>query len=208
MQKWTRPETPPPLWTKSIQMFFFFFFNFPKLVERTVQVQMQQHFERYKLFHHNGHAYRPSKSTTTALMQTVDQLYQATDSNLMSSLLALDQSAAFDSVSHDILLRKLSKYKMSKDTIKWVSSYLRHRTQYIKIGRHSSRMSSLERGVPQGSILGPLLYLIYTNELASVITDSSCNNVEVHSDRKMLFGKKTATNVDLWLLTLMMLLWY
>ena len=98
-----------------------------KLVERTVQVQLQQHFEKYDLFHPNGHAYRPNRSTSTAIMDIMDTLYQATDDNLMTSMMALDQSAAFDCVSHVILMRKLAAYKLSKKTLAWIQNYLHSR---------------------------------------------------------------------------------
>ena len=121
-----------------------------KLVERTVQLQLLDHFENNQLFHHNGHAYRPNLSTSTALMQLSDSLYMSTDNNMISSLMAIDQSAAFDCVNHSILIRKLAKYNCHQDSLDWFSSYLGHRTQQIKIGRHVSRMTSLDRGVPQG----------------------------------------------------------
>ena len=96
-----------------------------KIVERAVQMQMQLHFEEHKLLHPNSHAYRKNSSTTTAIMQLVDTLYTATDDNLMTSMLALDQSAAFDCVSHQTLLRKLKIYKCSPETLEWIASYLK-----------------------------------------------------------------------------------
>ena len=157
-----------------------------KLVECTVQVQLQKHLEKYRLLYPNSHAYRASRSTTTAIMQVLDTLYQATDNNQMTSLMALDQSAAFDSVNHSLLLRKLKLYKCSNSTMEWMQSYLESRSQYISIGGQKSRMSALYRGVPQGSILGPLLYLVYINEIAETISDSTCRN-PIHDDRSKLF---------------------
>ena len=125
-------------------------------------------------------------STSTAMTQIVDTLYTATDSNLLSSLMALDQSSAFDCVSHPILIEQLKLYNCSQDTIAWMTEYLQHRSQQVTIGRHSSRISSQNRGVPQGSILGPLLYLIYTNELPEVTQDNNCNQ-PVHLDKSKLF---------------------
>ena len=159
-----------------------------KLVERTVQTQLQNHLEEAQLLNHNGHAYRKNLSTATALLQVVDRLYTATDENLISQLLAVDQSSAFDLVSHSILVRKLKRYGCNERTIKWMQSYLHRRTQYVRVGKHDSHMSAINRGVPQGSILGPLLFLVYTNELSTVINDETCNN-SAHEDRSKLFGQ-------------------
>ena len=159
-----------------------------KLVEHAVQQQLQQHLEIHQLLHPNVHAYHPNKSTTTAIMQITDNLYQATDNNMMSSLLALDQSAAFDCVSHRILLQKLELYNCSQDTLTWMESYLKNRTQAVKIGKHTSRLQAVDRGVPQGSILGPLLSIVYTNELPETIINYNCHQPGLHHDTTQLFG--------------------
>ena len=159
-----------------------------KLIERTVQTQLQQHMESMGLLNMNTHAYRKNLSTATAVMQLVDRLYESTDKNLISEMMALDQSSAFDCVNITTLLRKLERYKCSPSTIKWMESYLMFRTQYTNLGRHNSEMIATVRGVPQGSILGPLLYIIYTNELSQAIKNKDCTD-ESHSDKSKLFGQ-------------------
>ena len=135
----------------------------------------------------NSHAYRQNLSTATALLQLVDELHNSTDKNLISQLLALDKKAAFDCVSHTILLDKLQRYGCSSTTITWMRNYLEFRSQYISIGRHKSKIVATSRGVPQGSILGPLLYLVYTNKNNEVVRDPNCTN-DAHEDRTKLFG--------------------
>ena len=159
-----------------------------KLVERAVQIQIQQHFETQHLFHPNSHAYRMHKSTTTAVLQVTDKLYQATDRNMITSIMAIDQSSAFDCVSHNLLLEKLKIYGCHENTVEWIKNYLESRSQYVNVGRFDSRIVSLSIGVPQGSILGPILYSIYTNEIAETIVDKNCNN-EVH-DKTNLFSRE------------------
>ena len=117
-----------------------------KLVERAVLLQLLRHFETHGLLHHNGHAYRANHSTSTAMMQVMDGIYTATDSNMITQLMALDQSAAFDCVSHSILLDKLKLYKCSQTTLEWMKQYLQHRSQQVCIGRH--QQSLVQGGTP------------------------------------------------------------
>ena len=88
---------------------------------------------------------------------------------MISELMALNQSSAFDYVNIAILLRKLDMYGCSENTLKWMKSYLSFRSQYTNLGIHEYDIVTTERGVPQGSILGPLLYIIYTNEMSQAI---------------------------------------
>ena len=98
-----------------------------KLVERSVQSKFQIHLETNGLLHPNSHAYRENQSTSTAMMQIMDSIYQTTDKNMMTSLMVLDQSTAFDCVNHNILLRKLELYGCDKNTLTWMKEYLQNR---------------------------------------------------------------------------------
>ena len=103
--------------------------------------------------------------------------------------MTVDESAAFDVVSHDILIKKMILYKFTPSTIKWFLSYLSGRAQYVSIDTKSSRMSLVKSGVPQGSVLGPLMYTLYINELPEVVkSGNNCNNIE-HYQHEELFGK-------------------
>ena len=159
-----------------------------KLVERHVQQQLLKHMEKHELFHQNGHAYRQNLSTNTAMMQLLDNIYCSTDDNRMTSLMALDMSSAFDCVNHAILMQKLELYKCSEDTLQWMREYLNHRSQLVQIGRHCSNLQSTNRGVPQGSILGPLLFLIFTNEIPETVQNRNCQTSN-HSNRNKLFSQ-------------------
>ena len=158
-----------------------------KIVERAVQHQLLNFMETTNQLNYNNHAYRKHLSTTTAMLHLSDTIHRATDLNQVTVLMTLDESSAFDCVSHDTLLRKLKIYNFSTETCDWISSYLKHRTNYVTVGAHKSEMRSVNHGVPQGSVLGPLLYTLYTNELADVIKNDDCNH-QNHMDDSQLFS--------------------
>ena len=99
-----------------------------------------------------------------------DDILLAIDRNEAIVLLMLDLSAAFDTVSHEILLDRLSQcYGITGSVLKWFASYLSSRTQFVQIECSRSSLRELNCGVPQGSVLGPLLYVLYTSPVADII---------------------------------------
>ena len=110
----------------------------------------------------NHHVYRKNHSTISALLQVTDRIFTVTDMNHISTLLTIDESAAFDCVSHDLLVKKMSLYKFSNNTIECFKSYLSSRTYYVIVNSKQSVMSNVLSGVPQGSVLGLILYSVHS----------------------------------------------
>ena len=125
-------------------------------------------------FNPNHHAYRSFHSTTTAMLQMYDTWLDAVEDGNLAAVCMVDMSAAFDVVDTDILLEKLKLYGFDKNTIQWTWSYLTHRSQGVYIEGTMSSLLPLEAGVPQGSILGPIYYTIFTNELPQVVHEQDC----------------------------------
>ena len=134
-----------------------------KLLERLVARQLLDHVSVYKLLPDFQSAYRAQHSTETAVLKVLSDILTAADRGDLSMLTLLDLSAAFDTVDHPILLRRLKiSYGFNGVVHMWISSYLANRTQYVLCPGSRSTPLLVLCGVPQGSVLGPLLFLLYT----------------------------------------------
>ena len=145
-----------------------------KILERAMFLQILGHMDINCYFNPNHHAYRSFHSTTTAMLQMYDTWLDAVEDGNLAAVCMVDMSAAFDVVDTDILLEKLKLYGFDKNTIQWTWSYLTHRSQGVYIEGTMSSLLPLEAGVPQGSILGPIYYTIFTNELPQVVHEQDC----------------------------------
>ena len=160
-----------------------------KMVERSAQQQILKFLEQTKQLNASNHAYRTNLSTTTTLAEILDQTYENTESRKISNIMAIDSSAAFDCVNHEILLEKMEVYNIGEGVRNWTRQYLEQRTQYVVLGKDESRMSSVTRGVPQGSVIGPLIYAIFTNVTSEIAKKQDCRN-QSHNSTENLFGKQ------------------
>ena len=138
---------------------------FSKVLEKIIFKQLYNYFSRNSLFHPNLHGYRQHRSTQTALLQMYDRWARAAGASRVSGVVLLDLSAAFDLVDPAILQEKLRIYGVQGDFLALIASYLTKRYQGVWMDHILSEFLMTEVGVPQGSILGPLLFLVYFNDL-------------------------------------------
>ena len=146
-----------------------------KILERAVFLQIIQYMEANQLIHPNHHGFRAGHSTVTSLIQMYDKWVDVLEYHQFTGVCFLDLSAAFDTVDHTLLLEKLKLYGFNEKAILWIGSYLEGRQQTVYIEGKQSKIRSVLSGVPQGSILGPLLYTIFTNELPELVHNHITN---------------------------------
>lgn len=140
-----------------------------KVLEKAVAEQLSHHLQRHKLFEPLQSAYRPLHSTETALVRVHDDICRAIGERKVVLLVMLDLSAAFDTVKHDLLLDILHNLGIRDTALQWFQSYLHNRDQAVKVHDTISDSRPLVWGVPQGSVLGPILFNLYSSSLGRLL---------------------------------------
>jgi len=158
-----------------------------KLTERVVKNRLTAHLSANNLLNSYQSAYTKHHSTESTLLAVHDHIIKSMSEQKVTALCLLDLSAAFDTIDHSILLHRLSSwFGFDGTVISWLTSYLSSRSFVVSINSTSSAPSPLRQGVPQGSVLGPLLFILYTTPLSSLISDSSVGH-HLFADDTQLF---------------------
>ena len=136
-----------------------------KIYEKALYEQIYDYFTEHKLMLDSQYGFRKKHSTEHAALELIDRLMEEIDKKNIPIAIFLDLSKAFDTLNHTILLRKLKYYGFKDSAISLMQSYLVNRKQYVEIDKIKSKTTTIITGVPQGSILGPLLFLICINDI-------------------------------------------
>ncbi len=167
-----------------------------KLVERVVHRQISTYVEENNLLPSTQSGFRRHHSTETAVVKVYNDIVLALDSGLITALLLLDFSAAFDCVDHGILLRLLEyQFGITSTALHWISSFLSSRSCKIHLGAQTSKTYNILFGVPQGSILGPLLFILYTSNIISIASRLGII-IHLYADDTQLYIKLSTEDIS------------
>ena len=162
-----------------------------KPLEKHINKHLLMHLDKYNLLHPNQSGFRRKRSCQTALTNLVDQWLTNIGNDEFSGVIFIDFKKAFDVIDHSLLLRKLALYGMSDCAMELFRSYLNNRQQCVNVDTRKSSLSTLMYGIPQGSVLGPILFSLYTNDLPLYIK-ALC---ELFADDTSLHNHHTDLNI-------------
>ena len=147
-------------------------------METVIRDSLLSYLENNNLISDNQHGFRPNRSCVTQLLEVIHDLSQALDKDSCVDVIYLDYSKAFDSVSHEGLMAKLGSYGIDRKVQRWIRNFLLDRTQRVVVNRIQSLAAQVTSGVPQGSVLGPILFLMFIND----ISDDVRNTLKLFAD--------------------------
>lgn len=146
---------------------------FSKIIEKLLVNRLTNYFQKFNLLSPEQHGFRRNYSTETAILSFTDKIKHALDSGHIVGSVFVDFSKAFDTISHDILSHKLEAVGIRGPALSLIGSYLTNRTQIVNFEGSLSHVKPVIMGVPQGSLLGPILFLVYINDLPNCLTSTS-----------------------------------
>ena len=168
-----------------------------KLLERVVARQLKTHIDQNSLDNHFQSAYKAGHSTETALLKIKNDIHLNFAHGSATALVLLDLSAAFDTIEHALLLERLSDiFGLGESVLNWFASYLHGRTLSVKVKDTLSELIPLSFGVPQGSVLGPILFTMYTSPLSKLVSSYGSLQHHLYADDTQIYAAINRSNAQ------------
>ena len=164
---------------------------FSKIFEKLVHVRMTSFIKENDIIKPNQFGFQKNKSTSDAILEFLENVYESFEENNYYLALYLDFSKAFDTISHDILLKKLDYIGFRGPIQSWIRSFLSGRSQYVEVGGSVSCSLPITIGVPQGSTLGPLFFILYINDMINSLTNMDIIHFADDSTLHVKFAKNS-----------------
>jgi hypothetical protein len=172
-----------------------------KVIEKVVHKRLYYFLESNDKFYENQYGFRPKRSTVNAITHFVNDTIKSLENKEATLSVFLDLSKAFDTIDHNILLKKLEFYGVRGLPLKWFTSYLNNRKQFVQYDKRASKCLDIKCGVPQGSVLGPLLFIIYTNDLSNCLTETKsilfADDTTIYASNRNIKDLYKCVNTDL-----------
>ena len=165
-----------------------------KVLERVVHNQLVEHLEKYEILFEYQSGFRSKHSVNTCLAHLSNQILKGFETGQSTGMILIDLQKAFDTLDHDILLRKMKYLGFSSKTIGWFDSYLKNRIIIVSLDKTLSDKGELNCGVPQGSILGPILFLLYVNDMKTAL--NNCDLRLYADDTCILFSHRNVEIIE------------
>ncbi|MEO1917133.1 MAG: reverse transcriptase family protein, partial [Candidatus Thioglobus sp.] len=164
-----------------------------KIVEKVIYDQTQNFLDKNEILYKYQSGFRSNHSTNSCLSYLSNKVLTSFDQGMLTGMILIDLQKAFDTIDHEILLQKMKYLGFSAATIKWFESYLENRIFKVNVGDEYSNPGDLSCGVPQGSILGPLLFLLYVNDMPLSV---SCDLLLYADDSCLVYTGKDVDEIE------------
>ena len=167
--------------------------QFSKIIEKLLKCRLNSFISKYSLINTSQYGFMNKISTEDALLDLTNSII--TKKHKITSVISIDIKKAFDCINHNILLKKLCKYGFRGRILSLLTSYLSNRKQYVSNNDASSKLNSIKYGVPQGSVLGPILFILYINDIVNI--SNECKYILFADDTTLVFSNENSIQLEL-----------